>query len=99
MIRRYVAPIALLIALTASPVAAQIACGERNSVVRNLGEKYGEVRRGAGLADSTAIFEIWASEDTGTWTILRTTPNGMACIMAVGEGWQDDPQQKKGDPA
>ncbi len=26
-----------------------------------------------------------------TWTILKTSPNGTACIMAVGEGWQDDP--------
>jgi hypothetical protein len=69
---------------------AQVACGTRDSVVRNLGEKYGEVRRGVGLTGSTAIFEIYASEVTGSWTILKTTPNGMACVMAVGEGWQDD---------
>jgi hypothetical protein len=78
-------------AAAAPPVAqAQIACGARDSVVRNLGEKYGEVRRGGGLTGSTAIYEIWASEDTGSWTILKTTPNGMACVMAVGEGWQED---------
>jgi hypothetical protein len=78
-------------AAAAPPVAqAQIACGARDSVVRNLGEKYGEVRRGGGLTGSTAIYEIWASETTGTWTILKTTPNGMACVMAVGEGWQDE---------
>jgi hypothetical protein len=74
-------------AAAAPPVAA---CGARDSVVRNLGEKYGEVRRGGGLTGSTAIYEIWASETTGTWTILKTTPNGMACVMAVGEGWQDE---------
>lgn len=78
-------------AAAAPPAAqAQIACGARDSVVRNLGEKYGEVRRGGGLTGSTAIYEIWASEDTGSWTILKTTPNGMACVMAVGEGWQED---------
>jgi hypothetical protein len=60
-------------AAAAPPVAqAQIACGARDSVVRNLGEKYGEVRRGGGLTGSTAIYE------------------GMACVMAVGEGWQDE---------
>ncbi len=69
---------------------AQMACGTRDSVVAKLGDKYGEVRRGGGLTGSTAIFEIWASEATGTWTILKTTPNGMACIMAVGDDWQDD---------
>ncbi len=65
-------------------------CGARDSVVAALGEKYGEVRRGGGLAGPTAIFEIWASEATGTWTILKTTPNGLTCVMAVGDGWQDD---------
>ncbi len=69
---------------------AQMACGTRDSVVAKLGEKYGEIRRGGGLAGPTAIFEIWASEATGTWTILKTSPDGMACIMAVGDGWQDD---------
>jgi len=69
---------------------AQMACGTRDSVVAKLGDKYGEVRRGGGLAGSTAIFEIWASEATGSWTILKTTPDGKTCIMAVGEGWQDD---------
>jgi hypothetical protein len=69
---------------------AQMACGTRDAVVAKLGDKYGEVRLGGGLAGPTAIFEIWASEATGTWTILKTTPNGLACIMAVGDDWQDD---------
>jgi hypothetical protein len=69
---------------------AQMACGARDSVVAKLGDKYGEVRRGVGLAGPTAIFEIWASEATGTWTILKTTPNGLTCVIAVGEGWHDD---------
>ena len=25
-----------------------------------------------------------------TWTILKTTPNGFTCIMAVGDGWHED---------
>ena len=69
---------------------AQMACGTRDSVVEKLGDKYGEVSSGGGLAGPTAHIEIWASEATGTWTILKTTPNGFTCIMAVGDGWQDD---------
>ncbi len=69
---------------------AQMACGTRDSVIAKLGDKYGEVRRGGGLAGPTAIFEIWASEATGSWTILKTMPNGLTCVMAVGEGWHDD---------
>ena len=61
------------------------------SIYKQLSRTYGEIRKGAGLAGQAALFEIWASEATGTWTILKTSPNCTACIMAVGEGWQDDP--------
>ncbi len=79
---------------------AQMACGTRDSVVAKLGDKYGEVRRGGGLAGPTAIFEIWASDVTGSWTILKTTPNGLTCIIAVGDAWQDDAGEPipAGDP-
>ncbi len=80
----------LLVILLAPAIAqAQMACGTRDTVVEKLGEKYGETRRGVGLAGPTAIFEIWASEATGTWTILKTTPNGQTCIMAVGDNWRN----------
>ena len=78
------------VSLTSIDAQAQVACGERDAVIAKLGDKYGEVRRGGGLTGSTAIFEVWASESTGTWTILKTTPDGLSCVMAVGEGWQDD---------
>ena len=50
----------------------------------------GNGRGGGGLAGPTAIFEIWASDATGTRTILKTSPDGMTCIMVVGDDWQDD---------
>ncbi len=75
----------------APPVAqAQLACGERTAMVEQLSRTYGEARKGAGLAGQTALFEIWASDATGSWTILKTTPNGMACVVAAGENWRDD---------
>ena len=78
--------LAALILGIATPAQAQMACGTRDTVIASLGEKYGEVWRGGGLSWPTAIFEIWASEATGTWPILKTTPNGWACGMAVGAG-------------
>ncbi len=74
----------------ASAAQAQTACGTRDSIVKKLDEKYGETRRGGGLAGPKGIVEIWASEETGTWTILKTTPNGLTCVMAVGTAWHDD---------
>jgi len=77
-------------AATAPPVAeAQLSCGDRNAMVEQLSRTYGEIRQGAGLAGQAALFEVWASNATGTWTILKTTPNGVACVVAVGENWHD----------
>ncbi len=93
MYKRIITTSVLILGMAAAgtpDAQAQMACGTRDSVVEKLGEKYGEVRRGGGLAGPTAIFEIWASEATGTWTILKTTPNGLTCVMAVGDGWHDD---------
>ena len=76
---------------TAPPVAhAQSGCGDRNAMVEQLSRTYGEARKGAGLAGQTALFEVWASNATGSWTILKTTPNGMACVVAAGENRRDD---------
>ena len=84
-----------LVALSGTVAGAQMACGQRDTVIAKLGNKYGEVRRGGGLtgsagqAGSTAIYEVWASE-AGSWTILKTTPDGKSCVMVVGDAWQDD---------
>ncbi|MDH3668314.1 MAG: hypothetical protein OEN23_15410 [Paracoccaceae bacterium] len=104
MLKRFLSISALavgVVTLTSIGADAQVACGQRDAVVAKLGEKYGEVRRGGGLTGSTAIFEVWASDATGTWTILKTTPDGLSCVMAVGDGWHDDGGElsKVGDPA
>ena len=86
----------------APPPRPPTACDTRNYVVTTLGEKYGEAWRGGGLSGPTAIFEIWASDKPPrTWTILKTTPDGIACIMAVGDSWHDDTGKLTpiGDPA
>jgi hypothetical protein len=104
MYKRILCASALILGMAAAapPVRAQmLPCGARDAIVTNLGEKYGETRRGGGLAGPTAVVEVYASEKTGTWTILRTGTNGLSCVMAVGEGWQSDAAAltPAGDPA
>ncbi len=74
----------------------QLTCGKRASFIAQLDQEYGEVRDGSGMG-STTIFELWVSEETGTWTILEVFPNGMACVKAAGEGWHTDPKKLEGD--
>jgi len=88
--------IAALVFAVASPSVAQAqsVCGERESMIVKLKKKYGESERGMGLSGKEALVEIWSSEKTGTWTIVMTRPNGIACVMAAGDSWMDAPAEE-----
>ncbi len=86
------------IALPAAAAEAQMVCGKRADLVRQLGDKYGETRRSMGLAEGRGVVELYASEETGSWTILMTSPQGIACMMAAGQAFQIDPVQAVGSP-
>jgi hypothetical protein len=69
--------------------AQQKACGDRTTVIQSLSKKYGETRQGIGLGRNNGVMEIYASDETGTWTILVTLPNGQACLIAAGEAFEN----------
>ena len=79
--------IALLTALYSPPVVAQQMCGIHTSMIVTLNMNYGEIRHGWGLSGSRVLVELWANDETGTWTILMVYPNGVACVRAVGKSW------------
>jgi hypothetical protein len=76
----------VILATQATQAAPQ--CGARETVVTTLAERYGETRRSMGVAANNAVMEVFASTDSGTWTITVTTPNGMMCLVASGEGYE-----------
>ena len=63
-------------------------CAERAMVVERLEHAYGETRQSIGLGQNNAIVETWASDSTGTWTIIVTLPDGISCLVASGESWE-----------
>ena len=34
------------------------------------------------------MLEVFASAETGTWTITLTMPGGPTCLVASGEAWE-----------
>ncbi len=88
---------ALLIGWSAfsPPAQAQAICGERRAVVATLEKTYSETPVSMGLASNGAIIEILASP-LGTFTIILTRPNGLTCVMAAGESWEDLPKRLAG---
>ncbi len=76
--------------LTAGLASAQQQrnCGPRDLVVARLAEGYGETRQSMGLGANNAVIEVFASDESGTWTITVTTPNGMTCLVASGQAFE-----------
>lgn len=79
--------IAALAALFAFPAFAQQNCAPRDLVVERLASEYGESPQMMGIDQRGSIFEVFASLDTGTWTVVITTPSGQACFVAAGEAF------------
>lgn len=73
-------------------------CGARETVVDRLSSKYGESRQSIGMAPKGRVVEVFASQETGTWTITVTTPNGMTCLVASGQSYEnlDEPVKPAG---
>lgn len=83
--------ISLLAAVACSSAEAQApnrlqpVCVPRAQAVDNLTNKHHESQRRWQLDVDGAMLEFWAS-DKGTWTLFRTRPNGIACIIKAGTG-------------
>ena len=77
------------LALIATPAAAQQAtCGSADKVADYLAKKYGEVPEQAGVGGGGGLVVVFSNSQTGTFTIIVRTPDGKACALAAGEGWQ-----------
>jgi hypothetical protein len=83
----------------AFPQASQI-CAMRKDVLARLATAYGETRQSIGLGENNQVVEVFASPETGTWTITVTNPNGLTCLVASGQAFEDVAKETvAGDPA
>jgi hypothetical protein len=70
-----------------APPAFASNCAQRATVIERLETKYSEKLTVGGLQKNRtaqSVMEIWASDETGTFTVLLTNPNGISCIVAAG---------------
>ena len=63
-------------------------CAPRDKVVDRLAAGYGETRQSMGLGANNAVIEVFASDETGTWTITVTMASGLTCIVASGQAYE-----------
>jgi hypothetical protein len=67
---------------------SQNQCNTRDSVISLLANKYKEAPVAVGVTNTGGLVEVLSTGDGNTWTIIVTTPQGMSCLVAAGEGWR-----------
>lgn len=75
---------------TVTSAAAQATrnCGEREAVVQRLADGYGETRQSIGIGANNSVVEVFASTESGTWTITVTAAGGLTCLVASGQAFE-----------
>ncbi len=75
--------------LTATLALAQSAnCGPHAAVVERLAVGFSESRQVMAINGDNGVLEVFASLESGTWTITLTRPGGPTCIVAAGQHYQ-----------
>ncbi|MFU8776107.1 MAG: hypothetical protein ACNA7M_00360 [Roseovarius sp.] len=79
-------------ALAPPPAHAQaMTCLPRADLVAALEERYNEHLAGGGMQSPQQLLEIWSSDQTGSFTVFVTRPDGVSCVVATGQHWNDAP--------
>lgn len=96
---RYAISAALLgaSAMLAGPALSQsYPCAPRDEIVTSLTAEFGERQKAMGLQQGENLMEIFASEESGSFTVLVTDPEGESCVVAMGSNWTDAMAQEAG---
>ncbi|SPH21003.1 hypothetical protein ASD8599_01744 [Ascidiaceihabitans donghaensis] len=81
---------ALMIAAMAFAASAQSMrnCAPRDIVIQRLANGFGETRQSMGLGANNSVVEVFASLESGTWSITMTSPSGLMCLVATGQAFE-----------
>ena len=83
---------ALALTLSSSSLAQAetLRCAPHANMLSALAKQYGEAPQAIGIVNGSTVLEVLPLK-TGSFTILVTGPDGMACIMAAGQDFEEVP--------
>ena len=87
----------LLASAPTSGRAAGSSCAGQADVLADLKTRFDEELRWSGLTTSGPLLALTLAPDGTTWTLMVVRPDGMACLLAAGDGWADRPAQAPGE--
>ena len=85
---RIIAAFAACLTVMATAAFAEQQCGPRAVVIAHLADNFGESRQSIGMGQEGRVVEVFASVETGTWTITVTLPDGTTCLVAAGNSFE-----------
>jgi cation diffusion facilitator CzcD-associated flavoprotein CzcO len=80
--------------LAATHAQSAPTCADHATVVARLEGQYGEERQAMGLGTNNTVVEVYASSETGSWTITVTQPGGPTCLVAAGDAFHLETQSE-----
>ena len=87
---KILATVALTLVGTGLAQAGTPRCAPHADMLSVLAKKYSETPQAIGIVNGDHVIEVLSSKG-GTFTILVTQPNGMACILAAGQDFEEVP--------
>lgn len=83
--------IAAAVAISASALSASAGsdrvCAKHETVASRLNSAFGETRQLVGYTKYNHAVEIYASKESGTWTMTVTKTGGLTCLVSSGRNF------------
>ena len=87
---KILAALALTVCGTSLAQAGTPRCAPHADMLSVLAKQYGEASQAVGFVNGNTVLEVLSSK-MGTFTILFTKADGMACILAAGQDFEEVP--------
>jgi hypothetical protein len=93
----FVTALAVAVGLRAAPTAAQPPAQAGGAPPSKPGENSPRSWAAGnaetlGLQSNGNLLQVFASEATGTWTLVTMHPSGTACLIGAGDSWEISPK-------
>lgn len=72
----------------ATPGLDSSVCGPRDKIIERLSARYAEQQSAIGMTSGGSLVELFISAN-GTWTFVHTTTEGLTCLLAAGQNWEE----------
>jgi hypothetical protein len=70
------------------PVGAEPACQSHAEIKQLLTQQFAEQPAAVGIQADGNLIQVFAAKDGTTWTMVTTRPDGVSCIVALGQHWE-----------